>query len=427
MLAILESSSALSLDAMASGKPYSSNASSKEKPMKNNAFEKLRIIDMTRYLPGGYATQVLADFGAEVIKVEDTDVGDFCRTEEPLRNGMSYYFSALCRNKKSLSINLKDEDVRNVFLNLVESSDVLIESFRPGTVEKLGIDYLTLKKINPSLIFCSLSSYGQKDPRSQKPLHDLNMQAQSGYLSLNGGVKAPLHLCDLATAMVACQSLLLALLQRSETGEGSYIDISMFDSFVWWNSLIDSRWSFQGDDISEESIRFPADCSYYNLYETKDGGKIALGLIEDKFWKSFCELTGHPELIEDRDRPGAYETVKSICASKTAQEWDIWLEDKDLCMAVVIDKTEAIEQILHLEPHMLAYADFPKTGLTLQTNLPHAIRGLQPRISSFAAPPELGENSREILEELGYDAQAIDELIDRGVVRAGGANSWLIS
>lgn len=384
--------------------------------MSTSALGSFKVLDMSRYLPGGYATQLLADFGAEVIKVEDTGLGDFCRHEKPTSNGFSYYFTALGRNKKSLSINLKDPDALDAFHRLVQDADVLIESFRPGATAKLKIDFDTLHEINPRLIYCSLTGYGENDPRSLKPLHDINMQAQSGYLSLNGGVKAPLHLCDLASAMVSAQSILVALLSRQADGKGRYIDISMFDSFVWWNSMIDSRWSFQGNEITEDSIAYPADCPFYNIFDTKDGGKVTLGLIEEKFWKTFCELTGHPEII-DRTHPGTYETVKGIIASKTTAEWDGWLADKDLCMAVVIDKTAAINQILDLEPHMMSYAPFPATGPTLQTNLPHAIGGLRPDIARFSAPPKLGENTRTVLADAGLTNEAIDALVARGACK----------
>lgn len=379
-------------------------------------FDGIKVLDLTRYLPGGYATQVLADFGADVIKVEDIGMGDFCRHEKPVKDGMSYYFSALGRNKRSVSFNLKDEDTLQVFYRLVKESDILIESFRPGATAKLKIDYEVLQSINPTLIYCSLSGYGQDDPRSLKPLHDINMQAQSGYLSLNGGVKAPLHLCDLATGMVASQSLLVALHERERSGIGRYIDISMFDCFVWWNSMIDSRWSYLGNEISERTIAYPDDCPFYNVYETKDGGKLSVGLIEEKFWNTFCDLTGHPE-IKDRTQPRAFEVVKEIVASKTFDEWDEWLEGKDLCMAVVADKTTAIEQIIEREPHMMAYVDFPGLGPTLQTNLPHAIRDVRPIIQDFKRPPMLGQDTRSVLMELGYTEDHIEALRDKQAIR----------
>ncbi len=384
--------------------------------MGSQALQRIKILDLSRYLPGGYATQLFADFGAEVIKVEDTNLGDFCRHEQPVINDISYYFSALGRNKKSISLNLKEHDARKAFYALVKDADVVIESFRPGTTKKLGIDYETLRAINSQIIYCSLSGYGQDDPRSQKPLHDINMQAQSGYLSLNGGVKAPLHLCDLATAMVSAQSILIALLERNITHRGYYIDISMFDSFIWWNSLIDSRWSFQNNTISEDSIAFPATCPYYNLYETKDGKKLAFGLIEEKFWDIFCTSSGCEEPLDKTSRE-SYEKVKEIVASKTMDEWQAWIDDKDVCIAPVIDKTSAIEQILELEPHMMDYIADPRVGTTIQTNLPHAINLIRPHLQDFTPAPALGEQTREILHGVGYSDKAIDGLLASGAAR----------
>lgn len=383
--------------------------------MTKKAFDNIVVLDMTRYLPGGYSTQVFADLGAEVIKVEDTNRGDFCRHEPPLKNGSSYYFTALGRNKKSLSINLKNNEGLQAFYWLVHEADVVIESFRPGVAKKLKIDYETLHEINPRLIYCSLSSYGQEDPRSLKPLHDLNIQAQSGYLSLNGWNKAPLHLCDLATAMVSCQSLLIALYDREKTNKGRYIDISMFDSFVWWNSMIDSRWFFQGCEISESTIAYPDNCPFYNIFTTKDNGRISVSLIEDKFWNSFCDSIGKPEL-KDRTKTDTYEILKEVFASKTLSEWTEWLKDKDLCIAPVINKTEAINQITTLEPNMISYVNFPSIGSTLQTNLPHAITGLRPKINEFKAPPKLGEHSREILKKVGFTDEKIHSLIKTGII-----------
>lgn len=383
--------------------------------MASETFEALRVIDMSRYLPGGYATQLLADLGADVVKVEDTGLGDFCRHERPQRNDMSYYIEALGRNKRSVSLNLKDPEAREAFLKLAASADVVVESFRPGVTKKLGIDHATLAEINPQLVYCSFSGYGQDDPRSQLPLHDINMQAQSGYLSLNGGVKAPLHLCDLASAMVAAQSILAALLDRTASGRGRFIDVSMFDSFVWWNSLLDSRWCFQDGELSEDSIIYPADCCFYNIYETKDGGRLAFGLIEDKFWRSFCDRVSAPELVEQPE--GTYERVKEIVASRTLAEWEAWLDGADLCIAPVADKTSAIELLLEREPHMMAYRDFPRAGRVLQTNIPHAIEGMRPDIASFCEAPLLGQDTAAVLAELGYGDDEVARLAACGAAR----------
>ena len=383
--------------------------------MGNQSFARLRVLDLSRYLPGGYATQVLADLGADVVKVEDTGLGDFCRHEKPQRHGMSYYIEALGRNKRSVALDLKDADAHAAFMRLAASADVVVESFRPGVTKKLGIDYATLREANPRLVYCSFSGYGQDDPRSQLPLHDLNMQAQSGYLSLNGGVKAPLHLCDLASSMVAAQSMLAALYDREITGEGRYIDVSMYDSFVWWNSLIDSRWCFQDGSVTEDTVAYPARCCFYNIYETSDGEKLAFGLIEDKFWTSFCMDSGVPELVSKPD--DAYERMCALVASRTLAEWEAWLADKDLCIAPVIDKNAAIEQLIAREPDMMAYRDFPRAGRVLQTNLPHAIAGMRPSIEDFTEAPAHGEQTAEVLAEAGLDAATIETLLERGAAR----------
>ena len=191
---------------------------------KNTPFSDITVLDFSRYLPGGYATQVLADLGATVIKVEDTGLGDFMRHDYPTKGGgISYYITALGRNKKSVSLNLKNEEVVDWFLKMAQEADIIVESFRPGVTAKLGIDYESIKKLNPGIIYCSISGYGANDPRSKKAQHDLNMQATSGYLSVNHGSTSPLHLCDLSSGMVAGQALLAALYARTVTGEGASI------------------------------------------------------------------------------------------------------------------------------------------------------------------------------------------------------------
>ena len=300
-------------------------------------FSGITVLDFSRYLPGGYATQVLADLGATVIKCEDTGAGDFMRHDYPtMGNGISYYITALGRNKKSVSLNLKDQEVVDWFLKMAKEADVIVESFRPGVTKKLGIDYETINKINPRIIYCSISGYGAEDPRSKKAQHDLNMQATSGYLSVNHGGTSPLHLCDLSSGMVAGQALLAALYAREQTGKGTYIDTSMFDCFVWWNSLLDSRWCFNGGQCDRNDLEYPS--AAYNVYETKDGGKLALGMVEPKFWQPFCDAIGHPEIKGDGlkrrwEAPEAFKIVEETIKSKTTDEWMEWLEDKDFCIA----------------------------------------------------------------------------------------------
>ena len=386
---------------------------------KQTPFSKLTVLDFSRYLPGGYATQPLADWGARVIKVEDTGLGDFCRHDYPTINSISYYITALGRNKKSIALNLKDKEIVGLFKKMAAKADVIVESFRPGVTKKLGIDYESIKAINPGIIYLSISGYGQDDPRSLKAQHDLNMQAQSGYLSVNHGSTSPLHLCDLSSGMVACQAILAALYSRGVTGEGAFIDISMYDSLVWWNSLLDSRFCFNGGVCKKEDLEYPSTC--YNVYETKDGGKLALGMVEMKFWESFCQAIDAPDLVDAHlhrrwEVPEAFEKLEGIIKGKNTADWEKWLEDKDFCIATVLDKAQAVQQITRENPNTLKYVNFPDVGSVLQTNIPHHISTLPTNIDDFVQPSRLGQDTAEELRNLGCAEEKIQELAAKGSI-----------
>jgi crotonobetainyl-CoA:carnitine CoA-transferase CaiB-like acyl-CoA transferase len=391
------------------------------KNMTENVFAGLTILDHTRYLLGGYATQVFADLGANVIKVEEIVKGDLCRDIAPLENGVSHYFSALNRNKKSFSVNLKSQEGKDAYRKLLEKTDIVMENFRPGVMDRLGIGYDVEKAIQPSIIHCSLTGFGQKDPRSQKAFHDINFQALSGYLSLNGGKVSPIHLADVATAMVAVQSVMAALLQRQCTGKGAFCDVRMFDSFVWWNAILDARYQFFGNQLQEEELELPV--LAYNVYETADKGKISIGMLEDKFWEAFLELNQLQELRPHklslrRDQPEAFGKLEALFRSKTLEEWKEWLEDKDICAMWVMDKKEAMDYILSESPDLMKYCGFSRTGKTLQTRIPQIISTLPVSLKGVSEPPRLGEHNREILEGLGYSGEEIAKMISAGACGA---------
>lgn len=386
------------------------------------------VLDFSRYLPGGYATQPLADWGANVIKVEDTGMGDFARHENPTRHGISYYITALGRNKKSVSLNLKDPEVKGLFLKLAARADVIVESFRPGVTRKLGIDYDSIRAINPGIIYVSLSAFGQFDPRSLQAKHDINMQASAGYLAVNHGSTSPLHLVDLASGMVAGQAILAALFNRTYTGEGSYIDISMYDSFLWWNSLLDARYDFNGGQLKREDVIYPVPA--YNVYETADGGKVAVGSLEDKFWNNVCDTTGasdHTRACKLKKRweaPEAFEEMECIFRSRTTDEWRAWVEANDVCSAVVVDKDEAIRDIVANEPETMNYVEFPDIGRVLQTNIPHRIAAMPVHIADFEQPSRLGQDTAAVLRALGVDDSGIEALAARGAVKLDTPVDW---
>ncbi len=389
--------------------------------MNKNYFAGLRVLDHTRYLLGGYATQALADLGAEVIKIEDTGTGDFCRMEEPLRNGVSHYFSALNRNKKSVCLNQKSEEGRQAYFRLVETADVVIENFRPGVTKRLGIDYEAEKSVKPNIIHCGMSRFGQDDPRSLKALHDINFQALSGYLSLNGGKISPIHFVDVSTGMVAIQSILAALLQRSYTGEGAFCDVKMFDSFVWWNALIDARYDFYGGQITPDTLDFPA--LSYNVYPTKDGGSVSIAMLEEKFWAAFLKALDREDLLpykrfRRQEAPEAFAAMESIFLSRTTQEWKDFLSDKDICAMPTQTKEEAISYIISSDTGLMKYITFPRTGKTLQTRSPISLSSVSISLDGATPCPLLGEHTVDVLKDLGYSQENIQSLIEAGAVGA---------
>ncbi len=385
-----------------------------------NGFSDILVLDFSRYLPGGYATQPLADWGARVIKVEDTDQGDFCRHDPPTRFAISYYSTALCRNKQSISLNLKDPESLATCLELAQKADLILESFRPGVTKKLGIDYATISATNPSVIYASITAYGQDDSRSKKAMHDLNMQAQTGYLSLTDDEAFPLPLVDFASAMVTGQALLAALFNRERTGEGAYIDISMFDSFVWWQSMIDSRWAFNGGIHKRSDLEYPA--VGYNLYRTADDKQLAFAMLESKFWIPFTEEVGLSELKDDcRKRqwqaPDAFRKMEKLVASKTLQEWKDWLEEREYSISPVLSKDEAIIDLTCKKPNLVSWVNFDDVGCVLQTNIPHNISNLPTKIEDFKEAHRLGQDTKDILIDLGYDDPSIKLMAERGAIK----------
>lgn len=389
-------------------------------PLMNKPFEGVMILDLSRYLLGAYNSLYFADFGARVIKVEDTKSGDLCRQEFPQIDGESYYHYALDRNKESISLNLKDPGSLDAFYRLAAQADIVIENYRPGVAARLGVDYETLAKINPGIIYCSFSAYGQDNPLSLKPLHDINVVAETGFYDLNGGNVALLPPTDFASAMVGLQGILTALYSRQATGRGCHIDVSMLDSLVWWNAMLDSRWCFFGKNFPSSAREYPS--VGYNIYRTKDDRMLAFGFYERVFWDKFCMDAGVPELqgtlkFTETEDPASYAAVKALVASKTYGEWKEWLQGKDHCITPVLDKTEAISKTMEVSPDVLGYVDFPRIGTVLQTNTPHKMGDVRADLSEAREPELLGQSTRSVLRELGLSDGAIDEMAQRGAVR----------
>lgn len=381
-------------------------------------FEDLIVLDLSRYLLGAYTSLYFADLGAQVIKVEDTKTGDLMRGEKPMVDGESYYHYALDRNKESISLNLKDEEVLERFYQLVARADVLVENYRPGVAKRLKIDFETLHKINPNLVYVSFSAYGQNDPRSLDALHDINIVAQTGYYDLTNGAVALLQPSDLAAAMAGIQGALTGLIARNKA-KGTHVDVSMYDSLIWWNAMLDSRWFFYGKTLTSGMREYPS--VGYNIYRTKDGRMISFGLYENKFWNEFCDDIGRPDLYDTlkdtpEQNPIAYQAVVDFAASMTYDEWIAWLEDKTYAIAPCLNKSEAIDLAVETNPQTINYVDFPRFGTALQTNTPHVIGDMRSDLSEAREPALLGESTRSVLSWVGASTKEIDAMIERGAV-----------
>ena len=383
-------------------------------------FDGILVLDLSRYLLGAYNSLYLADMGARVIKVEDTKTGDYCRQEYPQINGESYYHYALNRNKESISLNLKDSEALQSFYQLAAQADVVIENYRPGVAARLGIDYETLRELNPGIVYCSFSAYGQDSPLSKKPLHDINVVAETGFYDLNEGHVALLPPTDFASAMVGLQGILTALYQRERTGVGAQVDVSMLDSLVWWNAMLDSRWYFFGKDFPSTAREYPS--VGYNIYRTKDDKMLAFGFYERNFWDDFCNDIGAPDLCgtlkyTQSEDPGSYQRITDIVAARTYDEWVEWLQGRNHAITPVLNKTEAIAKIRQVSPEMLQFVEFPRLGEALQTNTPHKLNGEMVDLSDAREPELLGHSTAQVLMELGKTAAEIRDMEARGAIR----------
>ncbi len=309
--------------------------------------EKMRILDLTRLLPGPYATQLLADMGAEVVKVEDPKQGDHMRWMLPHfpGTGESALFWGLNRNKKSIKLDLKKKAGRERFVDLVKKYDVVVEGFRPGVMDKLGLGYETLKEANPKVIMCSITGYGQDGPYKDRAGHDINYNAIAGVLGLTGENGGPpvipaVQIADIGGGgLMAAVGILSAYINRMHTGRGQYIDISMMDGVVSWMTMLLMQHVAGDPTLKRGGSMLNGGMPCYNVYKTRDGKYMSLGALEPKFWREFCETVGRDDLIArqfDRD-PAVRAEVAAIFAAKDREEWVKIFADRDACCEPVLD------------------------------------------------------------------------------------------
>jgi crotonobetainyl-CoA:carnitine CoA-transferase CaiB-like acyl-CoA transferase len=389
----------------------------------------IRILDLSRLLPGAYASQMLADFGADVIKVEEPGSGDYGRFMPPHgAGGMSLYFLAINRNKRSITLNLKSAEGREIFLRMISSADVLLESFRPGVLERLGLGYEQLQEVNPGLIYCAISGYGQDGPYRLRAGHDLNYAGYAGLLHYNRGphgepAMPATQLGDLAGgSFMAVIGILTTLLGRNQAGEGRAIDVSMTEGVMALLPLFATAYLNTAEAPQPGRSALDGGLPCYNIYETSDGKHVTLAALEYKFWHTFCTHVGHLELLPFHqpagpgEREQAMDMLRAIFKTKTRDEWIAELADIDACLGPVYSIDEALnDQQAQARGVSVAGQKLHETGETFRT-LPSF-----PRISGVEneqryAPPGLGEHTGELLRETGYSDKEIEQFRAAGVI-----------
>ncbi len=382
----------------------------------------LRLLDLSSRLPGPLCSLILSDLGMEVIRVEPPEhlkKGDLFREIPEPR---SPYFAMLNRGKKSVTLNLKTARGREIFLGLVKRSDVVLEGFRPGVMERLGIGYEVLKSVNPGIILASISGYGQAGPYRERAGHDLNYLAYSGVLALNappgGGlpVMPPVQIADVGGGSYpAAVGILAALIERNRTGEGRWLDVSMLDGSVFCMALALFDWGI-GKPIAPGIPPISWGAVHYNVYETKDGKFLALGALEENFWQAFCEVMEKPEwtgLYEDGEAmrdPALIGELREIFLTKTRQEWLSLFEGHDICLSPVYSFEE-----VDGDPHVRARDIFRWKPLESGGRIP-AVRFPVWREGSSPwdqEPPERGQHNRDLL---GVTEEELETLKREGVV-----------
>lgn len=375
----------------------------------------IRVLDATRLLPGGFCTMLLSDMGADVIKVEQPGLGDYMRATPPTRNGRSPVHATVNRNKRSIGLDLKDPDGKRVMNKLLKESDIFVEGFRPGAMARLGFSFDSVRKTNRKIIYCSISSYGQKEGLSSMPGHDINFQAMAGTLEYSPGPSVPLlQLGDIASGMYAALGILGALVNRKRA---VFIDVPIVGSLLSWMVIPASAFLATGSPPREGHSLVFGSTPYYNLYRASDGKYVAVAAIEEVFWKNLVHALGAPNLEHKRfgtpeERRQVTESLKRIFMTKTRDEWADQLMRRDTCVTPVLTVEEALTS---------PWATYLKMLVDIspgETVLNGPLRSVPPLCrSKFTEAPSLGADTASIMKSLGYSQKETSGLIAKGVIQ----------
>jgi alpha-methylacyl-CoA racemase len=385
----------------------------------------VRVLDLSRLLPGPYASLVLADLGADVVKIEDRGGGDYLRWMPPLAGQQSGAFHALNRNKRSLALDLKAPRGPEVLKRLASFADVVLESFRPGVLDRLGVGWEALREANPRLVLCSISGFGQDGPYRGVAGHDLDYCALAGVLGVNGPAERPVPLgvqvADLCGgAWPAVAGILAALLRRGVTGRGAHVDISMADGAAAMLTMPQAMADARGSPLQRERELLNGGAACYRVYRTADGRHVALGALEPQFFACFCAAAGVPELAErqfDGDGRGPIEELTALFATRTRDEWTSLGHQHDCCLAPVLTGDEP-----RADPQLKA------RGLFLTVETPWEGKAMPSlatpvRLAGVTAPrrpaPRHGADTDAVLREAGFSDGEVGALRAAGVIGTG--------
>lgn len=390
----------------------------------------IRVLDLSRILAGPFCSMILADLGAEVIKIEVPKKGDDARSlGPPFIGGESAYFLCVNRNKKSVTLNLKAKEGKEILYKMAEKCDVFLENFRPGVAQKLEIDYGTISKINPRIIYCSISGFGQTGPYRTRPAYDIIIQAMSGLMSVTGEENSPpirigVSITDIGAGMYAAIAILSAIIAREKTGKGQWIDISLMDSTVSWMVHAAANYFATGVTPKRMGSAHP-NIAPYQCFKTGDGKYLTLAVGNDEIWKRFCTALGLEKLAEDPEFATNSKRVQNmdrlasmlskIFLTKKCDEWIKILIDNEVPCGPVSTIDEVFRDPQVLDRDMLIEVEHPKAGKIKQTRIP--IKFSETPLRNRSPPPLLGQHTNEVLKSLlGLSQEEINCLKAKGVV-----------
>ena len=370
------------------------------------ALSGVTVVDLSRLLPGPYCSMILADHGARVIAVED---------KRFLADGL--FFNLINRNKEHMSLNLKTAEGQEIFYRLIEKADVLLEGFRPGVVDRLGVDYESVRRANPKIIYCSITGYGQNGPFRDRVGHDVNYLSYAGVLDLIGEKDHPpsipgVQIADIAGGgMNAAIGILLALFARESTGQGQYIDISMTDGMVGFLPAALFFRQLTGQEPKRADGLLSHRYACYNTYETADGRYLSIGAVENRFWKQLCDTLAVPEYAslqyDDQRRKEILQYMRDTFKQKTLDDWDSILADLDICWGRIHSAKEVLEDPLFQQRDMVVEIE-DQNGKKSKT-LGVAVKLSQTPGSIRTPPVNFGESTANILKEFGYSQEQIKD------------------